>query len=200
MIQDFQDCRTEVVPKFVSSPCRHLGEDLFYLDGSSWNSENKKILAIANGYVVASGVKKGFAGYIILKHYLSNNSDDYILSIYAHLKTTGLPTVGDFFKKGKNLSTLATKVELKPYIDTDPHLHIEIRKSKKITGLSDTYLNYGYEYSNGRYYDPTDIYFWNTNSDINEEKGFIESHQSSSVTDKEGSSHKYKVTCDSSIL
>jgi len=41
MVQDFQDCRKEVVPLGIT-PCRHLGEDIFYYDGNNWNSANKK--------------------------------------------------------------------------------------------------------------------------------------------------------------
>jgi len=176
MIQDFQDCREEVIPEGINPPCRHLGEDLFYYD-NGWNSANKEVFAVANGYVVASGVRKGFAGYIILKHYLSNDLDNYVLSIYGHLTTQDLPIKGAYFKKGQTLSTLATYYVLNKYIISDPHLHFEIRKSKNITGLSDTTLNDGYDDNNGRYYDPTDIYFWGTNSDENNEEGFIENYK-----------------------
>ena len=182
--QDFQDCRKAAVPRGITR-CRHLGEDLNYFDGSDYRNAGQPVKAIANGYVVASGKRKGFAGYIILKHYLDpNNASNYVLSIYAHVSTVNLPQKGTFFQKGEQLTSIATKYEMKKWTNFAPHLHFEIRKSKSITGYQDTYLNDGYMSDrNHFYYDPTDIRTidWNSgqwlNRDENPQKGFIESHK-----------------------
>lgn len=175
LVQDFQDCRSEVVPAGIT-PCRHLGEDWFYYD-DGWKSQERIIRSIANGYVVKSGVKKGFSGYIIMKHYLSEyDESDYVLSIYGHLTTKNLPAKGAYYAKGKKLSSTASVFEMKKYTTFDPHLHLEIRKPRSVTGFSDTYLNDGYAYSSGNYYDPTDLPYWETTQDINGEEGYVESH------------------------
>jgi len=183
--QDFQDCRREAVPSGIS-PCRHLGEDWNYYDGTQYSNGGRTLVSIANGYVVKSGVRNGFAGYIILKHYLnSNDNSKYVLSIYAHLQTHNLPSKGTYFKKGEIIAKTASESEMKKWTTFSPHLHFEIRKSKTLTGYKDSYLNDGYEHSNNKYYDPTDVrvYDYNDNnnfllpSDWNPEKGFIESHK-----------------------
>lgn len=156
--QDFQDCRDEATPASVTA-CTHLGEDWNYFNGSSWSNENRKIYAIANGYVVASGVKNGFAGYVILKHYLNPyDVSDYVLSIYGHMQTSNLPKKGEYFQKGAFIAKTATQNEMSQWTGFGPHLHFEIRKPKRVTGYNDSYLNDGYahDYSNN-YYDPTDL-------------------------------------------
>lgn len=173
--QDFQDCRKDVVPKGIL-PCRHLGEDWNYLDGDKWKNSGRSVHATANGYVTKSGVKNGFAGYIILKHYLPGGG--YVLSVYGHLQTTGLPSKGQFFKKGQKIAVTASKYEMDKWTTFGPHLHFEIRASKSKTGLLDTYLNDGYDKSRGRYYDPSDVWVYRVapGKDWNSEKGYIESH------------------------
>ena len=179
--QDFQDCRKGPVPKGIA-PCRHLGEDWNYFDGSKITDANRDIVSIGNGYVVASGVRRGFAGYVIVKHYLDYvDSSNYVLSIYAHLQTYNLPKVGTYLAKGQFIAKTASEEEMNKWTSFEPHLHFEIRKSKSITGLDDTFLNDGYDYSNGRYYDPTDVvisnydtHTINNSGDWNSEPGFIE--------------------------
>lgn len=129
---------------------------------------------------MASGVKPGFSGYIIMKHYLSNNS--YILSVYGHLQTKNLPAKGSYFKKGEFIASIASVAEMKKWTGFGPHLHFEIRKSKEDTGYNDEYLNDGYDLdSSGRYYDPTDVVTLNwengnpVESDENKEIGYVES-------------------------
>ena len=180
--QDHQDCRKQAVPTGIT-PCRHLGEDWNYYDGKDYSNGGRTIVAVANGYVVKAGVKKGFAGYIILKHYLnSNDSSKYVLSIYGHVKTSGLPNKGTYFKKGQILTKTATHTEMKKWTTFDSHLHFEIRKSKTLTGYEDSYLNDGYDKSN-KYYDPTDVGVYDyekrdiVTTDWNTEKGFIESYK-----------------------
>lgn len=184
--QDFQDCRKAAVPSGISA-CRHLGEDWNYYDGSDYSNANRDVLAIGNGYIVTSGVRRGFAGYIIMKHYLdSSDSSKYVLSIYAHLQTHNLPQAGQYFEKGQLIAHIATKAEMKKWTTFGPHLHLEIRKSKSITHLKDTFLNDGYDYSKGRYYDPTDVPVYNyqnpygsivLSTDWNREPGFIEHYK-----------------------
>jgi len=56
--QDFQDCQTAAVPSGIS-PCKHLGEDWNYYDGTNYSNAERAIHTAATGYVVASGAKKG---------------------------------------------------------------------------------------------------------------------------------------------
>ena len=193
--QDHQDCREKAVPAGITA-CRHLGEDWSYreIDGHYIN-ERKAIHAVANGYVAVSGVKAGFAGYVIMKHYLSDES--YVLSIYGHLQVNNLPAAGTYFEKGQHFASTATDAEMKQYTNFAPHLHFEIRKAKNITGFNDATLNDGYDDDSTKkyYYDPTDVVTidWDTgapiSSDWNNDTGFIESHESQCVQGYAGSSN-----------
>jgi hypothetical protein len=196
--QDFQDCREEPVPAGLS-PCRHLGEDWNYYDGKRYANENREILSIGNGYVVTSGVVKGFAGYVIVKHYLSQTDESkYVLSIYGHLQTSGLPRAKTYLKKGDLIAKTATEEEMKKWTTFGPHLHFEIRKPKSITGYEDTYLNDGYEKTD-KYYDPTDVKVFDYNNrrmgsiDWNTKAGFIEHYQPETMVEtvNESSEEKY---------
>jgi len=184
--QDYQDCREKMVPSGIS-PCRHLGEDWNYRINGRYENEGREIHAIANGYIVISGVKQGFAGYIIMKHYLSDGS--YVLSIYGHLQTANLPSADTYFNKGDYLASTATRSEMEKWTTFGPHLHFEIRKEKSITGFADTFLNDGYadDSNNKYYYDPTDVVtidmstYLPVNADESTDKGFVESHMGNCI-------------------
>lgn len=204
--QDFKDPRA-VVDGQPDLKGRHLGEDWNYdcYDDtrSAWidAEAGKPIYAIANSYVIISGIRQGFAGFLILKHYLPSGS--YVLSIYGHLECTvsvnknvegdktctNLPKPDEFIPKGKVIANLASDQQMFEWTKYTtkngeikhfwPHLHFEIRGDKSQTGLNDTKLNDGYD-SNGKgYFDPTDIFTWGVSAsgDMNPQLGFIETHR-----------------------
>ncbi len=111
-------------------PPGHLGEDWQIETAEQYNDKGMPVYAIANGCVTASGFNNSWGGYMVMKHYLPN--DSYLISIYGHLKQTKLPSVGSAFseEKVKEPITYTANSEEMKTTDFGPHLHFEIRGTK----------------------------------------------------------------------
>ncbi len=185
--QDFQDSRFHYNCSFNEEskaytcyqefkPYRHLGEDWSFAGDSG--SGGKSVVAVANGCVINKGVsckagatdkafcqiKKGWgwAGYVVLKHYLPNGS--YIYSLYGHLQPQSLPSEGTFIQKGKPFARLATDDEMDIYTEFGAHLHFEMRDAEVGYDNGSGYEKWEAETTDGYnikgYYDPTDVHVY----------------------------------------
>lgn len=104
-------------------PRHHLGEDVDADIGDP-------VKAVANGKLIYSGAMTGYGHVIVIQHQLPD--DEYVVSVYGHLKQSGLIGPGTGFV-GINTIVSVKQGDIVGYIDFKeewdvPHLHFQIRK------------------------------------------------------------------------
>lgn len=80
------------------------------------------IYAINDGKVISSGSRGGYGYAVEIRHELGDGTNDYITSLYAHMRTTPLVRIGDTVKAGQAIGETGSTG-----VSTGNHLHFEVR-------------------------------------------------------------------------